>query len=98
MTREEKQNIIEALCRKIEAGEKAAVALEVMQPVLDGIKADCYNEFLCSCKNNYQNIDNNQDVMIKSKVKVVELIESALNNAIRTGKDAAERKRKEAGK
>ena len=95
MTREESQNLIEALCRKIDAGEKAEICLEVMQPVLDGIKADCYNEFLCSCKNNF---DNSQDIMIKSKVKVVELIESALNNAIRTGKDAAERKRKEAGK
>lgn len=98
MTREESQSLIEALCKKIDAGEKAEICLEVMQPVLDGIKADCYNEFLCSCKNNYQNIDNSQDIMIKSKVKVVELIESALNNAIRTGKDAAERKRKEAGK
>ena len=96
MTREESQNLIEALCKKIEAGEKAAICQEVIQPVLDGIKADCYNEFLCSCKN--KNIDNSQDIMIKSKVKVVELIESALNNAIRTGKDAAERKRTEAGK
>ena len=89
-------NLVEILCKRIDTGEKAKVCKEIMQPILDRMKEDCFQEFLAGCKNYYQNIDNSADIMVKSKMKVVELFESALNNAVRTGKDAEEQLGKEA--
>ncbi|MBU1109709.1 MAG: hypothetical protein KKB51_23715 [Candidatus Riflebacteria bacterium] len=96
MMTEEFRALVENLCKKINDGEKAQVCKEVMQPIFDRIKSDCYQEFLSSCENNYQNIDNSADLVLRSKVKVVEIFETALNNDIRTGKDANEQRSKEA--
>jgi hypothetical protein len=93
---EKPKSIKQILLDQVQSGEKAEIVKDVLQPVFERIRKDCFNEFLTMCKTYYQNIDNSSDVMLKSKMMVVDEIESAINNIVRTGKDAEQRLSKEA--